>query len=301
MAAGAPPEPGCAGCHPGQAAAHAKTNHALALRPAAQTEFARALTERPIGEARGGYLFFYSILNSGLDVIATREGTASGLARAQILFAFGAGDQGVTPVLRLGGKWLEHRISYYPKADRFDLTLGHRPGPSRSGQEALGIEQPAETMRACFDCHATVTTEGKQETIRAGVGCDRCHPGSASHAEAPARAVTNPGKLAAASEVRLCAACHRLTPPGATDDPLNVRFQPLRLAMSRCYQAGQLACSGCHPAHQNARRQDAAFYRERCLACHAQPHRRDQDCAGCHMPKSSPAPYLAFTDHYIRK
>jgi hypothetical protein len=112
-------------------------------------------------------------------------------------------------------------------------------------------------------------------------------------------AVGNPGKLTAARQVTLCAACHRLEPPtGDWKDPLNIRFQPLRLAQSRCFQLGKLACLTCHAAHEDARR-ETAFYGEKCLACHEKPHRKD-DCLPCHMPKSSPAPYLTFTDHFIR-
>lgn len=295
----AAPAPGsdCAGCHPRQTEAHSSTRHARALRSIADTEFAKALPDRPIAEARDGYLFSYAPEGFSLGVIASREGSRS-VARALITFAFGAGDQGVTPVLKVGGKWIEHRISYYPKAGRYDLTLGHRPGPSRSGREALGIEQPAETMSACFGCHATVTAAGGTETIWPGVKCERCHPGASEHA-LRRMPVTNPAKLEAGGQMKLCATCHRLTPPGAADDPLNIRFQPLRLALSKCYQQGQLVCTTCHPAHQDTPRDAAAFYRDRCVTCHAKPH-REGDCAGCHMPKSSPAPYLTFSDHYIR-
>ncbi len=258
------------------------------------TEFARALPDGPVGEARGGFLLTYTRVGGGLEVTAERGREK---AKARIDWAFGAGDQGVTPLAFLDGRWLEHRISYYIKPGRFDLTLGHQPGPSASAATALGVPQPESTLRACLGCHATIA-EKTGEVIQPGVECLRCHPGADAHAQGDA---PPPARMSAARQVETCANCHRLTPPnGDWNDPLNIRFQPLRLAKSKCYAAGQLACVTCHSPHENARRADPVFYEARCIACHAKPH-RPSGCLACHMPKSSPAPYLGFTDHYIRK
>lgn len=275
---------------------HAGSAHALSLRPVLETEFAKSLPDRSIGEARGGFLLSYVARAGGLDVMAERNGRK---ASARIEWAFGAGNQGVTPVAIAEGRWLEHRISYYTDPGRFDLTLGHAAGVSRSPQAAIGVEQRDETIRACFACHATVAkTELRVE--KAGVDCVRCHAGAREHALG-GKLPVNPAKLTAMKSTELCAACHRLTPPnGNTNDPLNIRFQPLRLIKSRCFQSGRLTCGTCHRAHENARRMDASFYRDKCVSCHAKPHDKG-DCLTCHMPKSSPAPYLTFTDHFIRR
>jgi len=284
LAAAAHGAPQCADCHAKQAAAHAKSNHARTLRPVVETEFGRALPEGPIGEARGGFLLTYARRGGGLEVTAEKGNQR---ARAQIDWAIGAGDQGVTPLAFLDGHWLEHRISFYTKPGRFDLTLGHRPGASASASAAIGIAQPESTLRACLGCHSTL---GAGVTVvKAGVDCERCHGGP------------HPSKVTPVKQMEICGTCHRLTPPGGDEkDPLNIRLQPLRLAKSKCFLTGHVACSTCHPAHENARRADAAFYEVRCVECHAKPHRKD-GCLECHMPKSTPAPYLTFTDHYIRK
>lgn len=285
LAPGAAVAADCAACHPKQAAAHARSSHARSLRPILETEFARALPDSPIGEARGGFLLTYTRSGNGIDVLAERGAER---ARGRIEWAFGAGDQGITPLAQIDGQWLEHRISYYVKPGRFDLTLGHRPGASASAAAALGIAQPDATLQACLGCHATLAGAVVKQ---AGVECQRCHSNTAPHPPAPLRP-TNP--------VETCAACHRLTPPnGNGNDPLNIRFQPLRLVKSKCYTAGHIDCGSCHAPHENARRADAAYYEARCTACHAKPHRAS-GCLDCHMPKSSPAPYLTFTDHYIR-
>ena len=277
----------CAACHPKQAAAHERTNHAHTLRPVMATEFARALPDGPIGEARGGFLLSYTRAGDGLEVTAERDGQKT---RARIDWALGAGDQGVTPLALLNGRWLEHRISYYTKPGRFDLTLGHQPGASESARAAIGVPQTEATLRTCLGCHATL---GPGTTVvKTGVNCERCHAGATEHAGG--------GALPHPTQLETCTACHRLTPPtGDWNDPLNIRFQSLRLVKSKCYVSGRLACVACHPPHENARRADAAFYEARCVECHAKPHRTG-GCLECHMPKSSPAPYLSFTDHYIR-
>ena len=255
-----------------------------------ETEFTRSLPDGPIGEAQGGYLLTYSRAGGGLEVTAERGGDR---VSGQIDWAIGAGDQGVTPLVSLGGRWLEHRLSYYTQPGRFDLTLGHKPGVSESARRAIGIAQPEATIRACLGCHATL---GKgTAVVKAGVDCERCHIGAGVHAVGGA-----PPAKAAARQMETCAGCHRLTPPnGEWNDPLNIRFQPLRLAKSKCYLDGRLGCVSCHPAHENARRSDAKFYEARCATCHATPH-RPEGCLDCHMPKSRPAPYLTFTDHNIR-
>ncbi len=286
----------CASCHPSEVQKHGATRHARALRPAATSNFAQALPVAPLGEARGGFLLSYERKGAALEVTAVRDGATP--ASAMIEWVFGAGDQGVTPVARIGQRWFEHRISYYPRRDRFDLTLGHQPGLSKSAEAAIGIEQPPLAIRNCFGCHATVSTD--LEVKRAGVECVRCHAGAAEHARGKGLPV-NPSKLSPAAQLGICAECHRPTPPtGNANDPLNIRFQLMRLVSSKCYRAGKLVCTTCHPAHEDARKVDAAFYRAKCLQCHASAHRSKEDCTGCHMPKSSPAPYLSFSDHLIR-
>ncbi len=285
----------CASCHPTETERHGGTRHARALQRPDSTAFVRALPDGPIGEARNGFLLSYRPQGSAIEVSAAR---GKDQASARIEWIFGAAAQGQTPVAFAGGKWLEHRISYYPQRGRFDLTLGHQPGASTSAEAALGVVQPETVIRNCFSCHATLA-EGELRVEQAGVGCSRCHSGAADHA-AKATKVGNPGKLSAKQQVELCAECHRLTPVSGNDrDPLNIRFQPLRLVKSKCFQTGKLSCTSCHAAHQDASR-ETANYVQVCRACHEKPH-NPGTCIECHMPRSSPAPYLIFTDHWIRR
>src|SRR5262249_1203113 len=75
----------------------------------------------------------------------------------------------------------------------------------------------------------------------------------------------------------------------------------------------RLGCISCHDPHQLPTPQERiAYYRDQCLACHADQgctlaanvrlqRSRDDDCIGCHMPRagSSGILHLATTDHRI--
>jgi hypothetical protein len=180
------------------------------------------------------------------------------------------------------------------------LTPGHI-----GRQDLLGIPQDQATIKRCFNCHSR-SSFPDLSNIELGVQCERCHgPGSDHVASPKGTNILNSGRFPAEASVMVCGECHR-TPPrrGSSptpelDDPLSIRFQPVGLMASRCFQASKrLACTTCHDPHANASR-DPAFYTAKCMSCHATPH-SSENCLPCHMARSSPAPHLTFTDHRIR-
>jgi hypothetical protein len=90
-----------------------------------------------------------------------------------------------------------------------------------------------------------------------------------------------------------------------------VRFQPYRLANSKCYDTTdpRLRCTVCHDPHSEPER-PASFYDGKCQACHARTNAKagaklcpvgKENCAGCHMPKVEiKETHNRFTDHWIR-
>jgi hypothetical protein len=125
-----------------------------------------------------------------------------------------------------------------------------------------------------------------------------------------------------------CGQCHRtweVVVRGPWRGEVNVRFQPYRLANSRCFDGAdpRISCVACHDPHQPLNR-DLSFYDAKCLACHAPesvsaPHAvsaakpalpangakpcpvAKDKCVSCHMPRVNMlGGHLTFTDHQIR-
>lgn len=284
------PAPACRDCHRGQTERWLNSAHARALKPVIESRFFQALPAVPIGESRGGYLLGF---NREADRVLVTSSLGSQQASARIDWVVGAGRRAETPIAVAGAQAIEFRISYYSTRNKFDLTMGHRPGPSASAASALGHPQTKEDIRRCFGCHGT----GEGENFQPGVRCAACHAGSPEHAANPS-ASTKPGPRGVQGASAVCEKCHRAEPEGDPDDPINIRYQSVRLKRSACFASGGLSCIVCHDPHANAS-PDPAWYRSRCLTCH--PGQNNQgDCLLCHMSQASVMPGLLFTDHWIR-
>lgn len=233
----------------------------------------------------------------GNSVEITREGAEP--VKATMRWAFGAGTQAVTPVIERNGRVVEHRVSWYRDGNRLGLTPGHDAAAAVDLEDALGVVQSDRNVRRCFGCHQT---RGEP-----GVTCQACHGDGAAHIAQPAAR----GAIPRDRSVTLCAQCHR-SPDAAfasatpeLEDPNSIRFAPVGLLASRCYQrsaAGKLTCVSCHNPHGEAAPEPSKV----CAECHAAVRARAScprtagRCVGCHMQTSSPTPGLRFTDHRIR-
>ena len=295
------PSTACATCHQAESKLHERTKMAHAMMPALNSPFGQNLPDQPLHESSNGYSFLYRRVENGIQVTAIRgDSRADGL----IEWVLGAGVQGQTPLLRAGQAMLESRVSYFPQLHQYGITVGQEAGASPNPEAALGRKQSANDLQKCIACHSTAITPDLQPLVP-GVQCQRCHAGAVEHAQGQGKSPFNPGKLSAPEQVRFCGNCHRVKPPVDDDQLENVRFQPLRLMKSRCFDSGKLACTTCHPAHQDVRRNDPDFYNEKCHSCHDSQtfhidQRRMGDCIGCHMPYAQLHPALRFTDHFIR-
>jgi hypothetical protein len=271
--------------------------------------------------------FRYAIERGGGKLLLhVRQGET---ARQQVIdWAFGAGQQAVTFVSRLDDdNYVELRTSFYPEA-RLALTPGHQNQHPASVGEALGVRyktfSPRSEIMSCFGCHSTGNLSlGEAFEIQPselGVRCESCHGPGKKHAGLMAKgevasarqAIGNPARLEAGALMTFCGQCHR--PPASEgvaidwSDPWNVRHQPVYLTQSACFReaSGALTCMGCHDPHEALRRNDAAYYNEKCAACHNAADRPPAEvcgakpgCVSCHMPVVKPQPELAFHNHWI--
>ncbi len=252
---------------------------------------------------------------------------------AELLWSIGDGVKGQTFILNYLGMLFESQLSYFPSIGGLDVTPEHPRTPPDFLEAALGAPQTEQAAKQCFACHTTASSvQNHFDPGHAipGVSCEACHGPGASHVKAikagqlktATEAILNPGSFGPVEIVDFCGACHRapLDVAAAQDHgPLNIRFQPYRLAKSRCWSLPdpRITCIACHDPHQPLVR-EAAFYDGKCRACH-EPATSDhsthsvqgstrftcpvstEHCVSCHMPKyEDPQFHGSFTDHYIR-
>ncbi|PYV28085.1 MAG: hypothetical protein DMG24_02965 [Acidobacteria bacterium] len=326
----------CAKCHTSQAS-QLSTPMARALEPAADCAILRA---HPRLTFRAG-AYSYEITRHGNTTTYTVTDGHANLSEL-ILWAFGLGEAGQTYVFKHNGSYYESRVSFFNDTQRLDFTLGASRSVPTSLDEAAGRVMHAADEQACFGCHSTGGVSGSHlevERMTPGVICESCHGPGAEHVAAvragnpDPRRIFNPGKLRTGDLADFCGSCHRSwiqVELMHLKSIQNVRFQPYRLALSKCFEQDDLriSCLACHDPHQNVKRVPAS-YDAKCLACHPSSAGRapsagprhdasgaslqakqvvapacpiaKRSCVTCHMPKYSlPGAHFKFTDHRIR-
>jgi len=324
----------CAGCHEQEALAQRQTSMAKAASRALETEVLRSSPTISLDT-----LPFRTMILRGRKGSTYTVGRGGESLSGEILWAMGNGNMGRTFILESSASLFESQLSYYTAISALDLTPGHTAAGPRDMEKAFGERQNTETAQRCFGCHTTVSSvRGQLDPSHAipGVTCEACHGPGARHVTAMSQnridegkaSILNPASFDPVRLVDYCGACHR-TPSdvAAAKDyvPTNIRFQPYRLAKSRCWSQPdrRIACTACHNPHEEVAR-DVGFYDAKCLACHAEKTiesdkeiARMQDghaagkppacpvsgsqCTLCHMPKYKvPQMHSSFTDHDIR-
>ena len=230
--------------------------------------------------------------------------------RVQLEWTFGQGSVGQTYLFQRAGQWYESRVSYYATLQALDLTIGAQNFTPHNLLEAAGRVVGAAEAGQCFGCHATNVVKSDIATMIPGIQCERCHGASDSHLSklTPMRKL---GRMTSEETSDFCGECHRTWAQIAASGPRgiqNVRFQPYRLAISKCYDAAdrRIACTACHDPHRELE-MSAAAYDSRCGACHSTAGAKrvckvaSKDCITCHMPRLElPGTHRAFADHKIR-
>lgn len=261
--------------------------------------------------------------------------------KQQLLYFLGSGHLGVTYLYELGGYLLESPVAYYANSQSYDM----KPGLTnvRSMPPALPV------TRGCMRCHMSAVQRevtGSRSRfsglpfLHGGITCESCHGETAQHVTSGGKtAVLNPLKLAPQQRDSICINCHlegetRVERSGRSVDD----FKPgdnisdfisyfvydreghssrgvseiEQFSQSRCKRMSgeRMSCMNCHDPHYSPKpAEQPAYYRQKCLSCHAQPkyasahHSENPDCTSCHMPKGKAqnVPHVAWTDHRIRR
>ncbi|HLY59935.1 MAG TPA: multiheme c-type cytochrome [Terriglobia bacterium] len=318
----------CAACHSEAAKSKGGDSMARAMETAAECEILKAHPRLSV--RKEGYT--YQIIREGnRSIYRVTDGKHT--ISENILWAFGLGSAGQTYVFRHQGEYFQSRVSFYNDTQGLDLTLGVPDAPPTSIEEAVGSVISEEESRLCFGCHSTGAVSGDHmqfDRLIPGVTCEGCHGPGGKHIAAvqsgnsAGSQIFNPGSLDTGDLTRFCGSCHRTWEQVQLmhlSGVRTVRFQPYRLANSRCFDAedSRISCKACHDPHHTVRR-DISFYDAKCEACHTQLNGKvsgssgkeearkasicpvgKKNCVDCHMPKYSlPGAHFKFADHEIR-
>jgi Flp pilus assembly protein TadD len=278
------------------------------------------------------------------------KGNAFGEIEAEVRYVLGSGTRGIAFLIERDGFLFQSPIAWFAQQGRWDISPGYGEFDAQPNFERP-IQPDCLSCHANRFRPVAGTLNRYEPPIFEGhaVGCERCHGPGALHADRPGPSaepdstIVNPARLSPPLRESVCQQCHlqgsfRFTRAGR--GPLVYRpglpvhrFWAVYLTKSsgrgsseavghveqmessRCFRASreQLGCISCHDPHRlpppSAK---AAYYRERCLACHARhgcalppPERskrgQAEDCVACHMPRLAITniPHTAATDHRI--
>ncbi len=306
----------CATCHKAQAQFHPATSMAHAMETVAECTILRA---HPLLTAKLGS-YSYRIERKGDQSIYTvTDGVQS--FSTPLGWAFGLGAAGQTYVFEKDGAFYESRVSFYREPQALDMTMGAQKLHPTTILEAAGRYMGPREAALCFGCHSTNGASNGKVTLNSmtpGVQCERCHGPAEHHLEglkkgdATLFAMKKLSAMTTEETSNFCGQCHRTWAQIAMNGPhgtANVRFQPYRLANSKCYDADdkRISCLACHDPHREVDHV-AANYDAKCQACHgggkpeAKPCKvATKNCVACHMAKIElPGGHHKFTDHDIR-
>ena len=269
---------------------------------------------------------------------------------AEVRFALGSGTRGTTYLIERDGFLIQSPITWFAQKGRWDISPGYGEFSPRPNFER--IIEPECLFCHANQLHSVAGPLNRYEPPffeGHAIGCERCHGPGELHVNRTGPStesdltIVNPANLAPTLRDSICQQCHlqgwfRFSRAGhelfdfrpglplhrflavfvRTNDKrgkFDLVGQVEQMESSRCFRASQrqLGCSSCHDPHRlPAPSVKAAYYRERCLACHekngcalplAQRQSRGQgdDCIACHMPRSAVAaiPHTAETDHRI--
>jgi len=321
----------CASCHRNIVDAYSRTAMARTSGPARSNVIEGSFEHRPSG------ISYRIYQEAGVPFLSYERDGTNVLRGVELLkYYVGSNTRGRTFLFSIDGFLYQSPINYYAATHVWDMSPGY--------QQLHEMELNHPVDRTCLFCHASrVQTPAKgtvnsfvgEPFLQPGVGCERCHGPGSEHVAGGAPMV-NPARLTGARRDSICMQCHlegaaRIATAGHTEedyipgamlsDSVAIFVHPDQasqglgavshfeaLAVSKCKERSRdnLSCITCHDPHVNvAATEKAAYYRTKCLGCHATfaegHHSETRDCTTCHMPRidSADIGHTMVTDHRI--
>lgn len=277
-----------------------------------------------------------------------RAGKVVGQVEGEARYVLGSGAHARAFLIQRDDYLFQSPMTWYSQEKRWDIAPSYE---NRVGRFERQISPACLRCHANAVEHVEGTEGRYRPPIFRGhsIGCERCHGPGELHVAQPTLArgdaprIVNPARLEPALREAVCQQCHLL---GVTDIvhygrrledfrpglPIQafetVFVRPLakkgdhpnadhveQMYQSRCFREsdGALGCISCHNPHAvPAPETKVAYYRQRCLNCHAEkgcalPSLAREElsvgdsCIDCHMPRvgTSNVEHLATTHHAI--
>jgi Flp pilus assembly protein TadD len=321
----------CGSCHKAISDSYAQTAMARTSGPAAPNLIEGSFQHSPSGVS-------FRLFRQGRTArLAYDRSAGPPLHGAETLKYFvGSNTRGRTFLFEIDGFLYQSPVNYFAAKRVWDMS----PGYSQLTQ--MELNHPVDST--CLFCHSsrvqrpidgTINRFAAEAFLQPGVGCERCHGPGSEHV-AGRGSMVNPARLGSGRRDDVCMQCHlegiaRIARAGRREEDYRpgdmlsdvlaifVREDAARgglgavsqfeaLARSACKRGSgdALGCITCHDPHVRVAPADkAAFYRSRCLTCHAtmanRHHAGQPDCTTCHMPRldSADINHTAVTDHRI--
>ncbi len=319
------PDSTCVQCHAAIVASYAKTSMAQGSGLATQALDTGSYTHAP-----SGVTYKVSEHDNLPRLHSMRDSPTAPLDDTeQLVYFIGSGKHGRTYLFsRYTGDtklWYEAPVNWYTRRSAYGMA----PAYDRTTSAPLALQTDANCLH-CHASAVQQPLPGAVNAFRdqpfqqAGIGCSSCHGDAAEHVRSQGKSsMLKLSTLPAPKRDSICLQCHlegdaMVQLPGRTlstfvpghdlaetavyfvnaaspKSAARASSQYEGMLRSACRRAAgdKLTCTTCHDPHSNpAPAERVAFYRAKCLQCHAatatfQPathHPEQQDCATCHMP-----------------
>jgi tetratricopeptide (TPR) repeat protein len=323
---------------------HAKILHSYLATPMANASglAAERLKTGAFEHKPSGVNYSFTLQGSQLMLTYRDPKDPQIAASRKLEYFLGSGHLGLTYLYSLNGYLFESPIAYYAASQGLDM----KPGLEFITEAPPALPMQAGCLRCHMSAvqHSdpgTINRYGGLPFLHAGITCESCHGDTRQHLLTGGKAVVvNPSKLSAVLRDSVCISCHlegdvsvERAGHSALDfkpgDPISNYLayfvysgqgatkrgvsEVEQLSLSRCKQTSgdAMSCMSCHDPHYTPTgpREQAAFYRKKCLACHTGAtfatahHAENPDCTSCHMKRTGAGniPHVAWTDHRILK
>src|SRR5262249_17427823 len=115
------------------------------------------------------------------------------VSRRLIDYAFGSGHHATTFVTVTNRTTddpsiIEHRMTFFARKKRPDITPGQAADGKKDGLEPHGRRYTNGNSLKCFECHTTLLSDHgpavfDESTMIPNIGCERCHGPGKSHVD----------------------------------------------------------------------------------------------------------------------